>query len=127
MPSDARGSFAHAAADPAYSPEGLRGGFEDEAARGLHGVTEFGPAPLEPIAMPDHAAALPGELQASIDQAYTPGGTHASGSVGLSPQLGEQDLLDADALPGAREFSHMTPAQQKALEDFAERPAKPQQ
>ena len=126
VPSDAHSAFAGAAADPAYSPEGLRGGFEDEAARGLHGVTEFGPAPLEPIALPDHAAALPGELQTSIDQAFTPG-THPSGSVGLGPQLGPQDLLDADALPSAGEFTHMTPAQQQALEDFAERPAKPQQ
>ena len=126
VPSDARAAFDGAAANPAYSPEGLRGGFEDEAARGLHGVTEFGPAPIEPIALPDHAAALPGELQASIDQAFTPG-AHASGSVGLGPQLGPQDLLDADALPSAGEFTHMTPAQQQALEDFAERPAKPQQ
>ena len=126
VPSDARGAFAHAAANPAYSPQGLRGGFEDEVARGLHGVTEFGPAPLAPIALPDHAAALPGELQASIDQQYTPG-AHPGGSVGLSPQLGQQDLLDTDVLPSARAFIHMTPAQQKALEDFAERPAKPQQ
>ena len=126
VPSDARGAFAHAAANPAYSPQGLRGGFEDEVARGLHGVTEFGPAPLAPIALPDHAAALPGELQASIDHQYTPG-AHPGGSVGLSPQLGQQDLLDTDVLPSARAFIHMTPAQQKALEDFAERPAKPQQ
>ena len=126
VPSDARGEFAGAVADPAYSPEGLRGGFADEAARGLHGVTEFGPAPLEPIALPDHAAALPGELQASINEAYTPG-THPSGSVGLGPQLSEQDLLDADALPSAGEFIHMTPAQQKTLDDFAKRPADPQQ
>ncbi len=126
VPSDARGAFAGAAADPAYSPEGLRGGFEDEAARGLHGVTEFGPPPLQPIALPDHAAALPGELQTSIDQAFTPG-AHPTGTPGLGAQMGNQDLYDADALPSASEFIHMTPAQQHALEDFVERPAKPQQ
>lgn len=126
VPSDAHSAFAQAAADPANSPEGLRGGFEDEAARELHGVRAFGPAPLAPIAMPDHATALPGELQTAIDQQYTPG-AHASGHVGLGPQLGEQDLLDVDALPNAREFIQMTPAQQKTLEDFAKRPADPQQ
>ncbi len=126
VPSDARGAFAQASADSAYAPEGLRGGFEDEAARGLHGVTEFGPAPLAPIALPDHAGALPGELQTAINQQYTPG-AHPSGHAGLSPSLGEQDLLDADALPSAGEFIHMTPAQQKTLDDFAKRPADPQQ
>jgi conjugal transfer mating pair stabilization protein TraG len=126
VPSDAQGAFAHAAADPAYAPDGLRGGFEDAAARGLHGVTEFGPAPLEPIALPDHTGALSGELQASINQEFTPG-AHPSGSVGLGATLGQQDLLDADALPSAGTFARMTPAQQKALEDFAKRPADPQQ
>ena len=126
VPSDAYGMYEHAAADPAYSPEGLRGGFYDETARIFHGVPEFGPAPLAPIALPDHAAALPGELQASVDQAFTPG-AHPTGTPGLGAQMGNQDLYDADVLPSANEFIHMTPAQQHALEDFAERLAKPQQ
>ena len=126
VPSDARAAFDGAAANPANTPEGLRGGFDDAAARELHGVSAFGPAPLEPIALPDHAAALPGELQAAVDQTFTPG-AHPSADVGLRSGLGEQDLLDADALPSAGQFIQMTPAQQQALDDFAERPAKPQQ
>ena len=126
VPSDAYGMYEQAAADPAYSPEGLRGGFYDETARIFHGVPEFGPAPLVPIASPDYAAALPGELQASVDQAFTPG-AHPTGTPGLGAQMGNQDLYDADVLPSANEFIHMTPAQQQELKDFAERAAKPQQ
>ena len=126
VPSTAQSAFERAAANPAYSPDGLHGGFLDDAARGLHSVTEFGPAPHELIAMPDHAAALPGELQAAVNQAFTPG-THPRGTAGLSPNLGEQDLLGSDVLPSAREFIQMTPEQQKVLQDFAERPADPQQ
>jgi len=77
--------------------------------------------------LPDHAAAIPAELQASINQEFAPGGAHTAGTAGLGSQLGNQDLYDADALPGAGAFARMTAAQQKTLEDFAKRPADPQQ
>lgn len=125
VPSDARGAFGHAAADAAYSPDGLRGAFYDDAARELHGVSAFGPAPLEPIAAP-HVA--PNTLDRELNQAVlTEYAQRATGDIGLGGPLTPADLYGADALPGAGTFARMTPAQQKALEDFAKRPADPDQ
>lgn len=125
--SNARAAFEQRAGDPAYDPEGLRGEFYNEAARGLHGVPEFGTSPLEPLAGNSISPADMGSrLQANVDAAFSPGTGHAALPAG-NQALTAGELERSDVLPSAGEFIHMTPAERAAFKGFATQPTQPQE